>query len=120
MINPASFVRTTAAAPKQTGFFVDATGKVSRIVYGFSGTAPAGQTFVAYAGVAGISIGQTPPAIPSATDLQLSSTDYQMSRGLEDLVATLVGKGTIARTDLPTDLLSKINTRRALRGQGTL
>jgi hypothetical protein len=121
VINPSSSVRTGSSPTKQTGVFVDGTtGKVCGIVYGFSGTAPAGQTFVAYANVSGIVIGQTPPAIPTAAETQLASTDYQMSRGLEDLVAALIAKGSVATTDFSADLLSKINARRALRGQASL
>jgi hypothetical protein len=52
--------------------------------------------------------------------LSLASTDHEMSRGLEDLVAVLLTKGTILKTDLSADLLSKIDARRALRGQATL
>ena len=47
-------------------------------------------------------------------------SDASMSRGLEDLVILLIAKGTIAKTDLPTALLSKINNRRSVRGQTAL
>lgn len=53
---------------------------------------------------------------------QLASqgSDASMSRGLEDLVGVLIMKGTIAKTDLPAPLLTKINNRRVIRGQAVL
>jgi|GEM_PF-2655613 len=53
---------------------------------------------------------------------QLASlgSDSSMSRGLEDLVSLLIAKGTIAKTDLPSVLLTKIDNRRAARGQAVL
>ena len=49
-----------------------------------------------------------------------TGSDASMSRGLEDLIGLLVGKGMIAKSDLPTALLSKINNRRTMRGQPLL
>lgn len=99
------------------GVLVDSTGTILAVVHGFSGKAPTGQTFQALASVDGLNAGQKAPTAAVQT---LASTDHEMSRGLEDLVAVLLTKGTILKTDLSADLLSKIDARRALRGQATL
>jgi len=56
----------------------------------------------------------------SIDSLGSTGSDASMSRGLEDLISLLMGKGTIAKTDLPSVLLAKINNRRAARGQAAL
>ena len=52
--------------------------------------------------------------------LAAQGSDGSLSRGLEDLVSLLITKGTIAKTDLPAALLTKIDNRRAVRGQAAL
>lgn len=59
-----------------------------------------------------------PPA-PTPGQL-LSPSDYQMARGHEELVALLIAKGVIARTDLSAAALANVNARRALRGEAAL
>ena len=56
----------------------------------------------------------------SIDNLSAQGSDASMSRGLEDLVGLLIAKGTIAKTDLPAPLLTKIDNRRAVRGQAAL
>lgn len=46
---------------------------------------------------------------------RLSETDSSMARAAEDLISVLVDKGVIASSDLPTALLTKIQSRQALR-----
>lgn len=48
---------------------------------------------------------------------QLARSDAGMVRVLEDLVATLVAKGTIALADLPAAAKKKLDDRAALRAQ---
>ena len=100
------------------GAILDASGNVAAIVHGYTGSAlPAGQTFYPLADISQLVVGQAPPSESVQT---LASTDHEMSRGVEDLIAVLIGKGTIVRTDLPPSLLTKINARRALRGSSLL
>ena len=56
----------------------------------------------------------------SIDNLSAQGSDASMSRWLEDLVGLLIAKGTIAKTDLPAPLLTKIDNRRAVRGQAAL
>jgi hypothetical protein len=99
------------------GILINSGGTIVSVVHGFGGAAPAGQSFVALTTIDGLCAGQAAPTPVAQT---LEATDAQMSRGLEDLTALLIAKGTIARTDLPAPLLAKINARRTLRGQSIL
>jgi len=47
----------------------------------------------------------------------LDTTDISTIRVLEDLVNTLITKGTIVMTDLPQAAQDKLNSRSAARGQ---
>lgn len=49
--------------------------------------------------------------------LELSKTDIQMVRVVEDLINTLISKGIIALSDLPQLAQTKINNRSAERGK---
>lgn len=53
---------------------------------------------------------------PSLRELLLP-TDGFAPRALEDLVISLLNKGVIAKTDLPTEVWQKINARRIIRGE---
>src|SRR6185437_1962421 len=44
-------------------------------------------------------------------------TDSQFVRGMEDLIAALINKGTITALDLPPALVTRIQQRQALRVQ---
>jgi len=46
----------------------------------------------------------------------LNSTDIPLTRVLEDLVATLIAKGTITMEDLPQAAQDKLSARTAARG----
>jgi len=53
-------------------------------------------------------------------NLGQNGSDASMGRGVEDLISLLISKGVIARSDLSTALLTKINNRRSARGQAAL
>lgn len=112
-------------------YFQDA----SKQVHGFDDSQPGDQVLMNQLTVGWTEITGSWPPPPTAEQLlaqknaelqasidALGSTgsDASMSRGLEDLIGLLMGKGTIAKTDLPAPLLSKINNRRAARGQAAL
>jgi hypothetical protein len=59
-----------------------------------------------------------PPA-PTLAQL-LGPTDHEMARAGEDLFATLIAKGVIAKSDIPDVVVARINARRAIRGQSAL
>lgn len=46
---------------------------------------------------------------------QLSSSDGQLIRVLEDLIDLLISNGTIRMTDLPPKALEKLNERKQVR-----
>jgi len=101
------------------GVLLDGAGKIVAIVHGRSDKAntPTGQTFRALDSVVGLSPGMV---APTEGTQQLAASDHEMARGVEDLIAALIAKGTITKTDLPAPLLAKINQRRALRGEAAL
>lgn len=99
---------------KPDGVLVDGTGMAVAIVRGYGGTPKTGHTFVELKDVSTVAVGQ--PA-PTPAKLTLAETDNEMARGVEDLAALLIGKSVVSRTDLPAQLLEKINARRALRGE---
>lgn len=47
----------------------------------------------------------------------LAESDTEMARGVEDLFAALIAKGTLAEEDIPLELKTKIDRRAALRAQ---
>lgn len=99
------------------GVFLNDKGAITSVIYGYTGaTPPAGQTFLG-CDVTGLQPGQ--PA-PSVAHQSLAATDTSLGRGVEDLVAALIAKGTLQRSDIPAGLLNKINGRRALRNQTAL
>lgn len=101
----------------QSGVLVDTTsGKIVQVVWGWKGTPVPGQMFTAV-DPTGLVPGQVPPTVAVQA---LSKSDDEMARGTEDIVASLLAKGVLAKTDLPTALLNKINVRRGLRGQQLL
>jgi len=100
----------------QNGVLIDGHGVVVAVMHGFSGAAPAGQTFVAV-DISGVVAGQV---APSAASQALAATDKGMSRVVEDLAVALIGKGVLAHADLSAPVLAKINARRALRGQAAI
>lgn len=98
------------------GAIINAEGTVVATVNGWTGagTLAAGETFVAVADLSLVAVGSPVSAA------QLAASDYEMSRGLEDVVLALLNKGTLAHADLPPALLAKMNARRALRNEGTI
>lgn len=48
---------------------------------------------------------------------QLSSSDLEFVRVLEDLIEVLISNGTIRLTDLPPQALAKLNERKRTRKQ---
>lgn len=48
---------------------------------------------------------------------QLSSSDIEFIRVLEDLIELLISNGTIRLTDLPPKVLEKLNERKRTRKQ---
>jgi hypothetical protein len=101
------------------GVLINSGGTIVSVVHGWSGktSIPSGQTFRALDSVAGLERGM---AAPAESVQQLAATDHEMARGVEDLVAALLTKGTVAKADLPAALLTKINQRRSLRGESVL
>jgi hypothetical protein len=95
------------------GYLKDTTGKVVRTVYGFAGAAPTGLTFVTCSDPTLIVVGAQAPAAYVGT---IEATDSTMARACEDLIVALLAKGTIAKTDLASALITNVNTRRSLRG----
>jgi hypothetical protein len=101
------------------GVLINSGGTIVSVVHGWSGKAsiPSGQTFRALDSVAGLERGM---AAPTEATQQLAASDHEMGRGVEDLIAVLIGKNVIAKTDLPAPLMAKINQRRTLRGESAL
>src|SRR5260221_721118 len=60
----------------------------------------------------------TPPAPTLAQ--QLGPTDHEMARAGEDLFVTMLTKNLITKADIPVVVVTRINARRALRGQSAL
>lgn len=58
-----------------------------------------------------------PPTVPVTPLQELSGTDSGMIRGIEDLTETLLSKGVLEESDLPSFFVSKLKTRKALRAQ---
>lgn len=96
-----------------TGYLVDSSGNVVAHVHGFTGAVPDGQTFVSDPAPS-IAVGQAAPVSFAAA---VAATDGLMPRNAEDLIVALVTKGLIAWTDLPAQVHTHINSRRAFRGQ---
>jgi len=94
------------------------SGKITEIVYGWKGApAPSGKSFVEHPSPGGLEIGAQAPASFIAA---LSATDAEMARGAEDTIAALIQRGILTHADYDSALISKINARRALRGQAAI
>jgi hypothetical protein len=57
-----------------------------------------------------------PPPLPTTIEL-LAESDKYMSRASEDLIVSLLEKGSILKTDMQQIVWDRINYRRGLRNQ---
>jgi hypothetical protein len=96
----------------QDGIIIDGAGIIVAVVHGYVGTPEGGHTFRA-CDTSNLKAGSTAPA---AVEALIAPTDASMARVTEDLLVSLITKGTLAKADLPAAAIQHINLRRSIRG----
>lgn len=101
-----------AVAPVVGVSFIDEDDKTSWRLQ-FDESATEAQRKAAHQVIAGFSIEQA--RAKAACKERLYETDYDMMRGIDDVIDLLITKGIVRDTDLPPKLMQRVQDRALLR-----